>query len=232
MQAALVCQLGVERHRQDVVLAHCHGVALDLGEDLHARPVLVHPGGPDEHGRSAARDRRARAQVASKLCSWRPNALRRALTSSRPRWSRSSMIRPAQVASTGVPAPISSRSGSARPSRSIPSVIVVDSPPGMTSASRPSRSLGRAHLAHLGALLLEDAPVRLEVALESEHADEAACLPTAILQQAAVLLQRRRSRCRAWPRRARARRPPRARDPRSASWPRRSRAPGAPGRTT
>src|SRR6185312_9719433 len=79
---------------------------------------------------------------ASKLFTWRPNALRSARTSSRSRWSRSSMIRPAQVPSVGVPARTSSRSGSARPSRSMPSVIVVDSPPGMTSPSSPSRSAG------------------------------------------------------------------------------------------
>ena len=53
--------------------------------------------------------------------SWRPNALRSVPMSSRPRWSRSSMIMPAQVPSTGVPPRASSRSDSARPSRSIPS---------------------------------------------------------------------------------------------------------------
>src|SRR4051794_39431504 len=52
------------------------------------------------------------------------------------------MIRPAQVPSVGTPERTSCRSGSARPSRSMPSVIVVDSPPGITSASRPSRSAG------------------------------------------------------------------------------------------
>src|SRR5207248_9432085 len=39
----------------------------------------------------------------SKLRTWRPNALRRAVRSSTSRWSRSSTIRPAQVASVGVP---------------------------------------------------------------------------------------------------------------------------------
>src|SRR4051812_11805933 len=52
------------------------------------------------------------------------------------------MIIPAQVPSTGVPDCTSRLSGSASCSRSIPSVIVVDSPPGMTSPSRPSRSAG------------------------------------------------------------------------------------------
>src|SRR5512132_723593 len=52
------------------------------------------------------------------------------------------MIIPAQVPSTGLPVRTKSRNGSARPSRSIPSVIVVDSPPGITSASSPSRSRG------------------------------------------------------------------------------------------
>src|SRR3954468_7826009 len=52
------------------------------------------------------------------------------------------MIIPAQVPSTGVPDCTSRLSGSASCSRSMPSVIVVDSPPGMTSPSRPSRSAG------------------------------------------------------------------------------------------
>src|SRR5215218_8207470 len=59
-----------------------------------------------------------------------------------PRCSRSSMIIPAHVPSTGVPERTRSRSASASPSRAIPSVIVVDSPPGITRPSRPSRSAG------------------------------------------------------------------------------------------
>src|SRR3954469_16399376 len=84
----------------------------------------------------------SRSTSASKLFTWRPNALRCARTSSTLRWSRSSMIRPAQVPSVGVPERTRSRSGSARPSRSMPSVIVVDSPPGITRPSSPSRSAG------------------------------------------------------------------------------------------
>src|SRR5215207_3558391 len=52
------------------------------------------------------------------------------------------MIIPAQVPSTGLPPRTNWRSGSASPSRLIPSVIVVDSPPGITSPSSPSRSRG------------------------------------------------------------------------------------------
>ena len=82
------------------------------------------------------------------------------------------MIIPAQVPSTGVPERTSSRSGSASPSRSMPSVIVVDSPPGMISPSRPVEVGGHAHLARLRAELAQHARVRLEVALEREDADE------------------------------------------------------------
>ncbi len=73
---------------------------------------------------------------------WRPNALRLHSVSMQPRCSRSSMIMPAQVPSTGRPLRTNSRSGSASPSRLMPSVIVVDSPPGITSPSSPSRSAG------------------------------------------------------------------------------------------
>src|SRR3954454_1106055 len=52
------------------------------------------------------------------------------------------MIIPAQVPNTGVPPCTRSRSGSASPSRAMPSDIVVDSPPGITSPSSPARSAG------------------------------------------------------------------------------------------
>ena len=81
------------------------------------------------------------------------------------------MISPAQVPSTGSPERTSSRSGSARPSRSTPSVIVVDSPPGITSPSRPSRSAGTRTRRALRADLVERLRMRIEPALESEHAD-------------------------------------------------------------
>src|SRR5688572_21010920 len=79
---------------------------------------------------------------ASKERIWRPKALRAQRQSAIPRWSRSSMIMPAQVPRIGVPVAANSRSGSPRPSRSIPSVIVVDSPPGITRPSRPSSPAG------------------------------------------------------------------------------------------
>ena len=97
------------------------------------------------------------------------------------------MISPAQVPSIGVPRADEARAA-ARPGprARCPSVIVVDSPPGMTSASSPSRSRGRAHLARLGAELARaTSRVRLEVALDREHAD-ARLLPAAVLQQAAA----------------------------------------------
>ena len=64
------------------------------------------------------------------------------------------------------------RSGSASPSRSIPSVITVDSPPGSTSASSPSRSAGNPHLPGLGTEPRQHALVRLETALEREDPDQ------------------------------------------------------------
>src|SRR4051812_17716386 len=82
------------------------------------------------------------SRSSSKECSWRPKALRSATMSMSPRCARSSMISPAHVPMMGRPAAWNSRSGSASPSRSIPSVIVVDSPPGITSPSMPSRSAG------------------------------------------------------------------------------------------
>ena len=135
------------------------------------------------------------------------------------------MISPAQVPSVGrARARRSSRSGSARPSRSMPSVIVVDSPPGMTSPSSPSRSAGHAHLARRGAEPGEHA----SRAPRSRPGGRARRRPPR--SPAAVLEQARRSPSvpismpgHRLPR-ARARRRPRARGRRSAWSPRRSRA--------
>ena len=79
-----------------------------------------------------------------------------------------------------MPAAASSRSGSPSPSRSIPSVITVDSPPGMTSASSPSSSPGTAPLGPWPEAA-QHPRVGLEVALQREDADQrrAAAPPSA-----------------------------------------------------
>src|ERR1044072_2989304 len=82
------------------------------------------------------------ARSASKLCSWRPKALRRAVASIRPRCSTSQTIIPAQVPKTGPPDSWKARIGPPSPADSIPLTIVVLSPPGITRPSRPSRSSG------------------------------------------------------------------------------------------
>ena len=140
-------QLGVECDREHRSLAGGHRVAVDLGEDLHVRAVLGDPRRADEDRResiSAGRrspSRAARCRPRSCASGARTRCAR-ARMSIRPRCSRSSMIRPAQEPSIGRARATSARSGSASPSRSIPKVIVVDSPPGITSPSRPSRSAG------------------------------------------------------------------------------------------
>src|SRR3954454_13812467 len=167
----------------------------------------------------------------SKLCVWRPNALRRALTSSSPRWSRSSMIRPAQVPSVGVPPRISSRSGSASRSRSMPLVIVVDSPPGITSPSSPCRS-SRVRT------LRTSAPTRCRLASWASKSPWMASTP-----MVAMLTSRAAEAGRRTPRGRRSRGPPWARPahvtplqpaphPRSGSWPPRSPGRAWPGRPT
>ncbi len=49
MQARVAMYLGVERHREDVSFADGHGMAVDLGQHLDARPVLRDPRRPDEY---------------------------------------------------------------------------------------------------------------------------------------------------------------------------------------
>ena len=82
------------------------------------------------------------SRSASKLCSWRPKALRRAVASMKPRCSASQTIIPAQVPRIGRPASWWARIAGSSPADSIPLPIVVLSPPGMTRPSRPSRSAG------------------------------------------------------------------------------------------
>src|SRR5215211_3436699 len=171
------------------------------------------------------------SRSASKLATWRPKALRRALTSSSPRCSRSSMISPAQVPSTGRPASASSRSGPASPSRSMPSVMVVDSPPGITRPSRPSRSAAvRTSRA--------SAPSRPS---RPAWASKSPCMASTpivgrLTSRGAAAGSRRprgwRSRSRPSARPARGRRRPRAAGPGSAWWPPRSPWPAARGSTT
>ena len=75
------------------------------------------------------------------------------------------MISPAQVPSVGVPARTSSRSGSARPSRSMPERHRGRLPAGDHQGVEALEVGGGAHVAGLGAQLAEQARVGLEVAL-------------------------------------------------------------------
>ena len=122
--------------------------------------------------RTGSPSRSGKRSSSSKECTWRPKALRRATMSMIPRCSRSSMMSPAHVPNIGTPEAASSRSGSARPSRSIPSVIVVDSPPGRTSPSSPSRSAGTRTSRTSAPSERRTSRVRGEPALEGEDADD------------------------------------------------------------
>src|SRR4051812_14335530 len=158
-----------------------------------------------------------RSRSDSKLLTCRPKALRSALTSSTPRWSRSSMISPAHVASTGVPPAARARSGSPSPSRSMPRVMVVDSPPGMTSPSSPSRSFGVR-------TSRQSAPSDASTAQWASKSPWRASTPTTTRGAGSGRSRReRRSRHRPSRRPARGWRERHARGPRSGWWPRRSR---------
>ena len=78
MDARVVGQLRMERGDEEPSLARQHRVAVDLREHLDVRPCLLDPRRADEDG--AQRLRRQclpMSRSASKLCTWRPNALRR-----------------------------------------------------------------------------------------------------------------------------------------------------------
>ena len=105
---------------------------------------------------------------------WRPKALRRALDV-----DQAEVVAVEQDQPGAGPEHRPARAGRSRaaappaPRARCPCVIVVLSPPGITSAVEPVELLGRAHLARLGAKPRERSRVRLEVALEREHADAA-----------------------------------------------------------
>ena len=112
----------------------------------------------------------------------RKRCARRACPSA-PRWSRSSMISPAHEPRIGRPrrGELAQRLGETL--ASIPSVIVVDSPPGTTSPSRPSRSAGTRTSRVLGAEPLEHPLVRVEAALQRQHADHRLAVPAPAAHQ-------------------------------------------------
>ncbi len=220
MHRGLPRELGVERDGQQAALAHGDRVAVDLGEHLDRRAAVLDPGA---RMKTACTARPSSSRSVSKECVWRPNALRRQVMSIRPRWARSSMIIPAHVPSTGRPLRANSRSGPASPSRSMPSVIVVDSPPGMTSASSPSRSAGTR-------TSRTSSPSPRRIAAWAAKPPWRASVPTNRGRRAA----RTRRACASRATASAGRGPPtparRARRRRSASSPRRSPVRGAPGR--
>ena len=214
------------RPRPGCALAHRDRVAVDLGEHLHSVAALVHPGRADEHGpqRPASprpgRPRTTRAGARTRCGS--------TLTSSRPRCSRSSMISPAQVPSTGAPrarARAAARPGPrARCRASSWSTRRRGSRARRARRGRPgmrTSATSRAELAR--------APARAPRSRPGERArrsvGQPAALPAAVLRAGRRSPRGWRSRCPAIGRaQARARPRPRARGRRSAWWPRRSRA--------
>ena len=172
MEAQIVGQLGMEGGDQHVALARDHGVPVDLGEHLHPAPRMLDPGSADEHrAQRLVAEPSHRARPARSSRTWRPNALRRASMSIRPRCARSSMISPAHVPSTG-------RAGADHvPDRLLEAAgLELDVhrralPAGDHEPVEPVELAGVAHLVGAGAEPLERGAVGLEVALHGEHAD-------------------------------------------------------------
>ena len=172
MDAGLARDLRVEGDHEHVVLARGDRMAVDLGQDLDRVAVLGQPRRADEHGAHRPPSIPGMSRSSSKERIWRPNALRSHSVSMQPRCSRSSMIIPAQVPSTGLPVATNARSGSARP-------FALDAERHRRRLAarhhQPVEALevgGHADLAHLGAEALQHLGVRFEVALEGEDADQ------------------------------------------------------------
>ena len=137
------------------------------------------------------------SRSASKLCSWRPKALRRATASISPRCSRSQTIIPAQVPRIGRPASKWARIAGSRPSRSIALRDRRALAAGDHERVEPGEVLGRPDLAGVGAELGEDPDVGGEVALAGQDADAEALgglRPGTTSRAAAAARPRRRAR--------------------------------------
>ena len=238
VHAAVVGQLGVEGHGQDVALPHRHRMAVDLGQHLHVRRRAARSRGPDEHRRgSVARARRRRGRPRSSGPGGRRRCAARS-TSSRPRWSRSSMISPAQVPSTGLPARGRSRAAARPAPRARSRASSWCSRRRGSRARRGPRAPRAAHgraAPHPGRsstlACASKSPWRARTPTTSAagRALQPRLQPSAAARRSASSVPISSP---AWARPARARPRPPARDPRSAWSPRRSRAPGAPGSET
>ena len=137
-------ELGVEGDGEHRALARRHRVAVNLAEDLHLGPVLGDPrrANEDRAQRTASRPRPrrpprscgsgGRTRCARRAC---PSAQMVAVEHDQPR-ARAEDRRPASPPARAAARPA--------PRARSPSVIVVDSPPGITSPSRPSRSAATA----------------------------------------------------------------------------------------
>ena len=163
MEPEVVGQLGMERgDRARAPWRHSTGLAVDARRaPRRRRRPARRPGArmntAVERRRRRARRRRGRPRTSrpggrrrcgARRCRWRRSCAGRA---GRRATSAASRIIPAQVPSAGSPSARRSASGSNSPDESSSIDIVVDSPPGMTSASTPSSSVGRADLDGVGA---------------------------------------------------------------------------------
>ena len=245
VDAQVVGDLGVKRAGEHRALADRDRVLVDARQHLDAVAPALDPGRADEDGAQRLGPDPARPRGRPR--SWRSGARTRFGARSRRagrggRGRRRSSRRRCRAADARPRR--ASRIAGASPSRSIAFMIVVDSPPGITSASSAAELLRRAHLDRVGAELGEHRAMGGEVALAGEDADpvcrgrgRARSAGLARRSSAAVLEQlvgRDLADLVAAHRGAeagrRGRRPARRR--RSASSPRRSRAPSAAGRRT
>ena len=183
MHARLARDLRVERDHEHVVLARGDGMAVDLGQDLDRVAVLGQPRRADEDGAHRRPSMPGISRSSSNERIWRPNALRLHSVSMQPRCSRSSMIIPAHVPSTGC-------AGAHERAQRLGQPLALDAErhrrrlaAGHHQPVEPVEVGGHADLAHVGAEAPQHLGVCFEVALKGEDADDS---PTAVGEQLAL----------------------------------------------
>ena len=136
----IVGELGVKRAGEDPAVTDRHRMAVDGREDLYAVAVGLDPGRADEDRPQRVRADAGQLQVGLEARDLGPERVAANGRVDSPRWSRSQTIIPAQGPRMGRPSAAWARIAGPSPSRSIAFVIVVDSPPGITRASRSASS--------------------------------------------------------------------------------------------
>jgi hypothetical protein len=182
VKAILGSQLRVKGDGHDPALARRHGMTVDFGQDLHTGTVLCDPRGADEHPAQRPSGQSFYGEIGLEGAQLAPEGVAlgsyvhdREMLSVEHDQPRAR----AKDGHSGRVGGASPRRVNARePAQRVGQSLTLDAqahrgglPAGDHQAVETVEVCQRAHLAHTRAQTLQDVAVRLEVALQGEHAD-------------------------------------------------------------